>query len=143
MIKEIDKKYLEELVELKKSAWKKLEKKLGKTPDNEIKKYLNLTLKKGKLFGYFSKNKLVGCIGIVINKKEKYGEIENFFVKEEFQGKGIGKELIKFIENYARMNKINFLKLNVRLKNTKAINFYKKRGYEKFALIMGKKIKFN
>ena len=49
------------------------------------------------------------------------------YLKPSYIGKGIGKELIEFIEKEAKKNKIKELKLYP----TKfAISFYKKRGYK-------------
>lgn len=51
--------------------------------------------------------------------------IEGIFVDENNQGKGIGTSLL----NKAKENR-NCLKLSVYKKNTNAISFYKKNGFE-------------
>ena len=51
--------------------------------------------------------------------------IEGIFVSDEMQSKGIGKDLI----NYAK-DKRNKLRLNVYQKNTGAISFYQREGFE-------------
>lgn len=62
-------------------------------------------------------------IGTVDLERDKIGGL---FVKNSKIGKGIGTQLMDFIENYARSKKIK----KVRLYSTKfAYNFYKKRGY--------------
>ena len=51
--------------------------------------------------------------------------IEGIFVSDEMQSQGIGKILL----NYAK-NKRNKLLLNVYRKNTRAISFYQREGFE-------------
>ncbi len=143
MIKELDKNHLKELVKLNELAFKPLEKKLGKYTNEGVKEYFKYTLKKGNVFGYFDEKskKLIACIGIVINKEHKYGEVEHLLTNPNFQGKGIAKELMRFIENYAKLMKLKGLRLNVRCKNDHAISFYEHVGYVKHAYIMAKELK--
>lgn len=141
MIKGLNKKYLEELINLNELAFKPLEKELGKYKNKGVKEYFEFTLKNGKIFGYFIDKKIVACAGIVINKKYRYGEVEHLLVNPKFQGKGIAKELMNFIEQYAKNKKIRELRLNVRCKNNKAVGFYKRLNYFEHAHIMLKKLK--
>jgi len=56
----------------------------------------------------------------------KENKILGLFIKSSEIGKGVGSQLMDFIENYARSKKIK----QVRLYSTKsAVNFYKRRGY--------------
>ena len=129
MIKELNKKYLRELIKLNKLVFKPLEKKLGKYSNKGVEEYFEFTLKKGKIFGYFIDKKLVACVGIVINKENKYGEVEHLLVNPKFQKRSIAKKLMKFIENYAKKMNLKGLRLNVRCKNDNAIGFYEHSGY--------------
>ena len=56
------------------------------------------------------------------------GEINNLFVKPELHGTGIGKGLLKAIEEKAASKGLNKLFLYA---STNAVDFYKKNGYEK------------
>lgn len=72
-------------------------------------------------------------IGFVVAHKEYYNNGENLHVQElvvkkEFQGKGIGKALMKKLEDYCRNNKIKGLYLSTN-KKAPAFYFYKKLGY--------------
>src|SRR3989338_8684878 len=136
MIKRLNKKYLEKLIYLNKLAFKPLEKELGKYINKGVKEYFEFTLKSGKIFGYFINNKLIACVGIVVNKKHKYGEVQHLLVNPKFQGKGIAKELMNFIEQYAKNKKIKELRLNVRCKNNKAVGFYQHLNYFEHVYIM-------
>ncbi len=91
--------------------------------------------------GYFKNKKLVGCVGLIINKEFKFREVEHLIVHPDFQGRGIAKKLMNFVEGFAKKQKIQGLRLNVRCKNTPAINLYKKIGYSKHAYIMAKSLK--
>ncbi len=142
MIRELSKKYLVELVKLNVSALKPIEKKIGKTSPVWLKEYFEYTFKEGKVFGYFLENKLIGCIGYIIGPYGGYAEIQHVLVNPKFRGKGIGKELMIFIEKYIKKNypKIKEFRLNVRYKNDSVLDFYEKNGYSKRSYLMKKKI---
>lgn len=142
MIRELSNKYLRELVRLNVSALKSIEKKIGKTDSKWLKEYFEFTFKEGKVFGYFIDGELIGCIGYVISHYGSYAEIQHVLVKPKFRGKGIGKELIIFIESYIKKNypKLKEFHLSVRCQNDHALDFYEKKGYSKRSYIMKKKI---
>ena len=71
------------------------------------------------VYVYEDNQKIQGFIGM----NEEY--IEGIFVSNEMQSQGIGKILL----NYAK-GKRNKLFLNVYQKNTRAISFYKREGFE-------------
>ena len=77
-------------------------------------------MKDREMFCAWEGNTLLGTIDLAGNK------IAGLFIKSSEIGKGIGAQLMDFIENYARSKKIK----QVRLYSTKsALNFYKKKGY--------------
>jgi len=140
-IKQLNKNYLNELVKLDGLAFKPLRKKLGRHSSKDAREYFIFTFKRGKLFGYFINDKLIGCVGIVAEKKHKCAEIEHVLVNPKYQGRGIGKELMKFAEKQAKKQGIKALKLHVRCKNEKAFALYKKCGFNEHAYIMIKKVR--
>lgn len=72
---------------------------------------------------FLIKNNLNSCwLGITIGEKE-------------YQGIGIGKKAMAFIENYAKDLGFIRIELGVFSFNTKAIKFYQKLGYEKIGII--------
>jgi len=143
MIKELSQKYLEKTFELHYRSIVPMWLRLGREHDRKgIIDYMKFTFKKGKVFGYFIDEELIGIIGIVPNRKHKYAEVEHVLVDEKHQGKGIGKELMNFIEKYT-IKKYKFVKelrLNVLVKNP-AVNFYEHLGYDKKSYNMIKKLK--
>lgn len=141
MIKGLNKKFVNDILTLHKlaifSIWEKAGRDYSK---KEIKDYINFILGNGKIFGYFEANKLIECAGIEINKKNKYiGRATLILVNPKFQGRGIGKKLMKYIEGYAK-GKVIVLKLDVLIKNEKAIRFYEKNDYKKLSYTMVKKL---
>ena len=50
-------------------------------------------------------------------------------VNSNFQGKGIGKKLMAFVEEYALNNNINFIRLNSGSHRLEAHKFYENIGY--------------
>ena len=50
-------------------------------------------------------------------------------VDSNFQGQGIGKKLMSFIEDYALKNNISYIRLNSNVRRTEAHKFYESIGY--------------
>ena len=87
--------------------------------ENSTKEVLNKILDRS-MFCLWKGNTLLGTVELKGNK------ILGLFVKNSEIGKGIGTQLMDFIEDYARSKKIK----QVRLYSTKfAFNFYKNRDY--------------
>lgn len=71
---------------------------------------------------------IVGII-VIINTRPKTLEIVNIAVREEFQNKGIGKQLIKFVINMARAGKNEILAIGTGNCGIKQIALYQKCGF--------------
>jgi ribosomal protein S18 acetylase RimI-like enzyme len=56
-------------------------------------------------------------------------KIQKIYVLSEFQGMGLGYELMKQAFNFAKENQMNSMTLQVN-RNNKAVEFYKKFGFE-------------
>ena len=79
---------------------------------------------------------IVGFITAEVLKKKVWynvqlGSINNIFVLEEYRGKGIGKALMKTMMNTLQDVGITNIQLEAYSKNSKAIKFYEKLGFEK------------
>lgn len=73
-------------------------------------------------------------VGFIIIREEYYNEgkrmmVEEFVVNGNYQGKGIGKQLMTFVEDYCKKNKIISIWL-ITNKKAAAFQFYKKIGYK-------------
>ncbi len=55
--------------------------------------------------------------------------IDELFVLEEYRSKGLGRELLKYIEENGD-KKLRRIRLEVELENGRAISLYKKMGFE-------------
>lgn len=74
-------------------------------------------------------NKVAGYIGLSVIIDEGY--ILNVAVHPDYQGKGIGKALVKTVDDFAIKNNLAFVTLEVRLSNEKAISLYQSFGFTK------------
>lgn len=116
------------------------------TPEN-MAQYMNHAFSKEQLLAelnspdsefYFaySNTDIVGYLKINFKEaqtefKETKGlEVERIYVVKNFQGQQIGKRLINFTLQTAKEKKLDYIWLGVWDKNIKAIEFYKKNGFE-------------
>lgn len=76
-------------------------------------------LSQAEVYVYEDDQKIQGFIGL----SDKY--IEGIFVSEKMQSQGIGKLLLNYIKE-----RKDVLRLNVYQKNTRAIHFYQREGFE-------------
>jgi ribosomal protein S18 acetylase RimI-like enzyme len=77
-------------------------------------------------FGYYDHEKLCGVISIKINNDEV--DIHRLIVHPNHFRKGIAQLLLNFMES---MREVKTIKVATGSKNTPAVNFYKKNGFEK------------
>ena len=126
-------KFLELLVNLDKDSffmmYEEGERNKSIKETEKIIKYINangtiIALEKdGQLAGYISAERggyrrIKHCAYIVIG------------ILEAFHGMGFGKKLMKAVDNWAEEKKIIRLELTVLTENERAVNLYKKSGYE-------------
>jgi ribosomal protein S18 acetylase RimI-like enzyme len=83
-----------------------------------------------KIIGYaqINWNVLLDKINI-----EKQAEIQRFYITEEWQGKGIAQELMQFLLHEITARNIKSAWLGVWEKNSRAITFYKKFGFDEIS----------
>ncbi|MBS0026273.1 GNAT family N-acetyltransferase [Chitinophaga sp. 22321] len=73
-----------------------------------------------------NENKIAGCC-ILTPVSENTVQLRQMAVSPSLQGKGVGREIIAFAEEYARKNDFNLLMMHAR---KEATGFYQKLGYE-------------
>ncbi len=98
--------------------------------DENTKKTLDYYSEIGHIFVAESDNM---ATGFVIVREEFYNTgksimVEELVVEGTHQGKGIGKRLMRFVEDYCRKHNISFIWL-ITSKKAAAFEFYKKIGY--------------
>lgn len=80
-------------------------------------------------------NKIIGVSNFITNINDRMshrGEI-GISVLKDYWGKGVAKKLLDKILDFARSKNIEIVSLDVISTNTRAINFYKKFGFTKYA----------
>jgi len=111
---------------------------------NDIKKAFKD--KNTKIFVVEENEKLIGYTWIntylidYLKPKKKVGYINEFFITKKFRGKNISTKLMNKIIEWFKQQKIEFVSLCVFAKNEKAVDIYKKFGFEPFSIYMRKKI---
>ncbi len=71
----------------------------------------------------------IGCIAYR-KKAEGTGEVKRLYLKEEYRGKGISKELLKTLEGYARGQGCSTLFLDTRITLEPAVSLYRAFGFK-------------
>jgi len=140
-IRNAKKKDLKEIVRIFITGSKKppyLQKWTKKSATDDLKPFL----KKKELWVAVLNEKIIGFILVGIsssNKKIAY--IDELWVTENYQRKGIGKSLLEFIEKYHKKKGVDKIRFTS-YRKSKASGFYKKLNYEesKECILMEKKL---
>ncbi|MFF2450144.1 GNAT family N-acetyltransferase [Neobacillus sp. NPDC058068] len=97
---------------------------------------------KGNLFGIMIGSKVAGAVVLDTNESKYYRNlkwddcngkpliIHRLGVLPQFQGKGYGKQLLQFAENYAETNGYTSIRLDVFSLNPGALKMYERAGYQ-------------
>ena len=103
-----------------------------------------LERKDGCFFVAEDNNALVGYVNggtkEVLYRKSKYFEIENLGVSPDYKRSGIGTQLLETITNWAKDHGYQKIYLESYIKNSQAIAFYKKHGYQEIDISLEKNI---
>jgi GNAT superfamily N-acetyltransferase len=77
---------------------------------------------------------LMAISGFWVNTKlysGRYLEIDNFVVGANHRGKGLGKLMVDWMENYAKSINCQMIMLDAYIINTEAHKFYEREGFTK------------
>lgn len=83
-------------------------------------------------FSIVHNNEIIGIFGLWFLTRHYAGrmcEPDHIYIKEEFQGKGIGRKLFQFIEDYAANKDCIATELNSYVSNFRSHKFYMNEGY--------------
>jgi len=83
--------------------------------------------------GIYDDQKLIGICGLWYMTRHYLGnsvEPDHVYIDENYRGKGLGKELFVFLENYLKTKGIEAMELNTYTENRKSHKFYYNEGYE-------------
>tara|TARA_B100000315_G_C14416254_1_gene513356 strand:+ start:136 stop:621 length:486 start_codon:yes stop_codon:yes gene_type:complete len=96
----------------------------------------NISHKKSLVLVAYQDNKLIAYTISIIKENipifniGRYGQITDLYVKKEYRGQGIGKELINQSKKFFKTNKLKFMELTVSHNNHQSIKFYQKYGFK-------------
>ena len=98
-------------------------------------------IEKNTLYVCKNKSRITGCISLCADKDEEYENVEwitedfkNLYlhrlaVHPEYQKKGVGRSLMDFAEEYAKLNGFKSVRLDTFSQNPRNNKFYKSRNY--------------
>ncbi len=96
---------------------------------NFEKKYLNKLLSAGVVKTIYDDNKFMGYLWFDEREEKNDIFINSMQLKKEYQGKGIGTQILKWLESFALKRNKQYLSLLVQVNNHRAINIYKRFGF--------------
>ncbi|APV48719.1 GNAT family N-acetyltransferase [Betaproteobacteria bacterium GR16-43] len=74
--------------------------------------------------------KPAGCGGVKLFGTE-YGEVKRMYVRPEFRGAGLGRKMLRHLEDYARKKGVPLLRLETGIYQSEAIGMYERYGFER------------
>jgi GNAT superfamily N-acetyltransferase len=78
----------------------------------------------GEVIGYFALT-----FGFSFEYGGRTGLLDEFYIREDYRGKGIGRATMDFIEKISHEYGINTLHMEVEVKNKNALKLYNSYGY--------------
>ena len=69
-----------------------------------------------------------GCGGVRLHGTE-YGELMRMYVRPEYRGQGLGKLVLRHIEDYSREHGVKALRLKTGIYQPEALSLYELHGY--------------
>lgn len=82
----------------------------------------------GKVYAVYVQKEIAGFFWV--EKREDVLHIHALIIKNQFQGKGLGKEILHLIQNEYNLG-AKVLELGVHISNNRAINLYENFGFVK------------
>ena len=76
------------------------------------------------------KGNIIGYARMKVNHEQNRFYLESLYVLPEFQGKGIGTDLLKMVEQTAQQLSFNQIWLGVMEQNVPSLEWYKKLGFQ-------------
>ena len=119
--------------------------KVGWPFEKEGKEYFEDMIKNEIVFVAEVEEKIVGYLAGSICEQtsyitETFAELDNMYIDENYRRYGIGSLLINEFKKYCREKKIQNIKVTASAKNSRAIQFYMKNGFEDYNITLKYKI---
>lgn len=98
---------------------------------SNISEYVEKLNQNAEIYFLVNKNEDIGMCAIYSNDYEnKIIYISSISIKKEYLSKGLGQVLLDYIFTLRNNYNMKYIKLEVKKNNIKAINFYKKNGFQ-------------
>ncbi len=110
-------------------AYSKYVKRIGKAPAPMVADFETL-VGAGRVVVASRENQLAGFI--VFYKTQRVMHLENVAVRSAFRGRGIGKLLIRYVENKAAEIGLDYVELYTNAAMTENLSMYPALGYEEY-----------
>ncbi len=113
----------------------------GFIPEGDLKSYFNIHYTEEALFSMFddpftqgfiaeTDEQIAGYARLFLNRDENRLYVPSLYFLPDFQGQGMGRQLLKAAEEYATERGIDELWIGVMVKNNPALVFYRKMGFQ-------------
>ncbi|MEN3013721.1 MAG: ribosomal protein S18-alanine N-acetyltransferase [Endomicrobiia bacterium] len=96
--------------------------------------YFNFQLSKNIRRFYVARLEDIVIGYVVCGLSDRLAHIYNISVKKEYQNKGVGSKLLKYLLDDLILSGIETVILEVRLSNIRAVSFYRKFGFNEFKI---------
>jgi ribosomal protein S18 acetylase RimI-like enzyme len=83
---------------------------------------------------------IAGFAILEIDRQFKTAQIHDIIIKKDFQGKGVGAEAIRVIEEYLKKENIGMILLESGIQNKNAHDFFEKNGYTQISVEFAKRL---
>lgn len=81
------------------------------------------------VWGAYESGLLIGCAAFR-KKAAETGEVKRLFIRKPYRGKGISRELLRTLEDYAREQGCRTLYLDTRISLEPAVSLYRSSGFQ-------------
>ena len=96
-----------------------------------------------KMFGIFEKDALIVYSGLKVQVNlyhQRHIFVDDLITKQTHRFQGYGKEMLLYIDDYAKINMCNKVVLNSGFQRSDAHHFYENYGYEKKSFVFVKEL---
>ena len=93
---------------------------------------LEMATQNHECIGIYDEEILIGTCGMWFQTRHYAGksvEVDHVFIEETHRNRGIGKQLMQFVYNYAEKKKCNWVELNTYVHNFPSHKFYYNEGF--------------
>lgn len=100
--------------------------------------YWQNTLNSQLILGLFDAKQIIGCVGLDIHPMERFkhnAKLWGMYVSEEYRGSEAASKLIEETASHVKKMGIVQIHLACMEENKKAINFYKKLGFQLYGVM--------